>query len=124
MAERAKDDALRLAAVGLGGWGRNVLRAFSQCSGARLVRLCDIDAAALAAAGRNCPEAAATDDFEEVLADSTVDAVVLAAYKAQGGTLFRTDLDGAITLTVENGIAKFQTARARAFSPTAPHTRP
>jgi len=64
--------------VGLGGWGKNVLRAFSQCSGARLVRLCDVDAAALAAAGRNCPGAAATDDFEEVLADSGVDAIVLA----------------------------------------------
>jgi predicted dehydrogenase len=72
------EKTLGLGVVGIGGWGKNVLRAFSSVNGARVLRICDAGPQRLAAAAGSCPEAKATESFDEVLADSTVDAVALA----------------------------------------------
>jgi len=69
---------LGLGVVGIGGWGRNVLRAFSQTSGAAVVRICDSGREQLAAAAAGCPGARPADNYVEVLADEGVDAVALA----------------------------------------------
>jgi predicted dehydrogenase len=66
----------RLAQVGLGQWGRNLARNFAEL--AELVWLCDIDEVRLAGASRRYPGARSTRHLDEVLADESVDAVVLA----------------------------------------------
>lgn len=69
---------LRIAAVGLGYWGPNLARAWSGLETAELRWLCDLDEANLARVGAHHPEAAATSDLDQVLADPGVDAVSIA----------------------------------------------
>ena len=67
---------LRLAQVGLGQWGKNLARNFDQL--AELVWLCDIDDERRAEAAQAYRSAQATSRFDDVLADESVDAVVVA----------------------------------------------
>ena len=64
--------------VGYGYWGPNLARAFSEVEGTRVAAICDRSHQRLAAAERRCPKAAVTTSFEEVLAQSDVDAVAIA----------------------------------------------
>jgi len=64
--------------VGLGYWGPNIARAFGNLPGASLDWLCDRDADALARAQIRHPEARITSSFDELLADESLDAVVIA----------------------------------------------
>lgn len=72
-------EVVRLALVGVRGWGHNLLRTLSSLPSAELVVLCDASDTALASSGRLAPTARTTTRMETVLADSAVDAVVLAA---------------------------------------------
>jgi predicted dehydrogenase len=62
--------------VGLGQWGKNLVRNFDQL--AELVWLCDIDDERRAQAAQSYPSAQATSSFDDVLADESVEAVVVA----------------------------------------------
>jgi predicted dehydrogenase len=66
----------RLAQVGLGQWGKNLARNFDQL--AELVWLCDIDDERQAQAAQAYPSAQVTASFDDVLADESVEAVVVA----------------------------------------------
>ena len=66
----------RLAQVGLGQWGKNLARNFDQL--AELVWLCDVDDERRAELAPRYPAATMTANFEDVLADDSVDAVVIA----------------------------------------------
>jgi predicted dehydrogenase len=66
----------RLAQVGLGQWGKNLARNFDRL--AELVWLCDIDEERRAQAAASYPSAEVTSSFDDVLADDSVDAVVVA----------------------------------------------
>ena len=69
---------LRIAIVGLGYWGPNLLRNVFEIDGVRVVWLCDLDPALLARQSRRYPGVPVTRDLDQVLADPEVDAVVLA----------------------------------------------
>src|SRR5215470_12735381 len=69
---------LRVAVVGAGYWGPNLIRNFAACSAAELVAVCDRDAARLAQVLRNYPGVAAVDDFDDLLSRSDIDAVAIA----------------------------------------------
>ena len=71
-------DTVRLAVVGLGAWGKNVVRSFAGASHASLVCLCDRRARILDHHRRLYPEATVTDDYRSVLRDPQIDAVALA----------------------------------------------
>jgi predicted dehydrogenase len=66
----------RLAQVGLGQWGKNLARNFDQL--AELVWLCDVDEERRAQAAQSYPSAQVTASFDDVLADESVAAVVVA----------------------------------------------
>ena len=66
----------RLAQVGLGQWGKNLTRNFDQL--AELVWLCDVDDERRAQAAQSYPSALVTSSFDDVLADDSVEAVVVA----------------------------------------------
>jgi predicted dehydrogenase len=66
----------RLAQVGLGQWGKNLARNFDQL--AELVWLCDVDEERRAQAAQSYPSARVTPSFDDVLADESVEAVVVA----------------------------------------------
>ena len=62
--------------AGLGLWGSNLARNFHEL--ARLAWICDTDEERLAAAAARYPAACATTSFDELLADGSVKAVVVA----------------------------------------------
>lgn len=69
---------LEVAVCGAGNWGKNLVRAFSGLTDARLRTICDRSPTIRDQMQRGYPQATVTDDFDEVLADRNVHAVVLA----------------------------------------------
>ena len=69
---------VRIAVAGLGYWGPNLARNFAALPGCEVAWLCDANEAALEHVGRAHPAASRSHDLDEVLADDSVDAVVLA----------------------------------------------
>jgi predicted dehydrogenase len=66
----------RLAQVGLGAWGKNLLRNFGEL--AEVAWLCDLDAGRRNELAKTIPGARTTADFDELLAAPDVEAVVIA----------------------------------------------
>jgi predicted dehydrogenase len=66
----------RIAQVGIGQWGKNLVRNFAELGD--LTWLCDADPARLTEFGARYPSARITADVDELLADDAVDAVVVA----------------------------------------------
>jgi len=69
---------IRIAVVGLGYWGPNLVRNFAESSAFELSHLCDLREDALEGLGRRYPGVRLTTRYEEVLRDPDVDAVALA----------------------------------------------
>jgi predicted dehydrogenase len=69
---------VRVAVVGLGYWGPNLLRVLSELDGVDVRWICDLDAERLERYGRRNPAVATTRQVEQVFADPEVDAVVIA----------------------------------------------
>jgi predicted dehydrogenase len=67
-----------VAVVGLGYWGPNLLRVLGDNFDASVRWICDLDAERLGKYRRRHPDARATTRIERVLADSAVDAVIVA----------------------------------------------
>ena len=67
---------IRVAVAGLGYWGPNLVRNFDGMS--ELAWLCDVDRERLKAFSGRYPQARCTENFEELLADDALDAVVIA----------------------------------------------
>jgi len=69
---------VRLALVGLGYWGPNLLRAAMDLEDVEISILCDASADALARQARRHPWARLTQNVEEVLHDDSIDGVIVA----------------------------------------------
>lgn len=67
-----------IAIVGYGYWGPNLLRTFVNLSSCTVRYCCDLDIGKLQEAKRRFPHVEITNDFNKVISDSNVDAVVLA----------------------------------------------
>src|SRR5215213_9381946 len=72
------DHPVRIGLAGLGYWGPNLARNLDDLPDADLVWLCDADPGRLARYGARFAGARTTADFGDLLADDTVDAVVVA----------------------------------------------
>jgi predicted dehydrogenase len=68
----------RVAQVGCGYWGQNLIRNFWEIDGAEVVLVCDRDDKALARMQRRYPGVQTTSDYDQVLSSPDIDAVVLA----------------------------------------------
>jgi predicted dehydrogenase len=66
----------RVGHAGVGGWGKNVVRVLGEL--AELAWICDLDEARRGEYAARYPSSRVTADFEELLADDTVEAVVIA----------------------------------------------
>ena len=67
---------IRLGQAGIGQWGKNLVRNFAEL--ADLAWLCDADPEVVARFGARYPAARTTGDFDDLLADDSVEAVVVA----------------------------------------------
>jgi predicted dehydrogenase len=69
---------LRVAVVGLGYWGPNLVRNFHEVEDVEVAAICDLDESALAAIGRRYPAVARTTRFADVVGDPSIDAIAIA----------------------------------------------
>ncbi len=69
---------LKVAVVGYGYWGQNLLRNFCELEEAEVVLVCDFDSRALGRVKKRYPSIEVTSSYAQVLADPRVEAVVLA----------------------------------------------
>src|SRR2546427_5159448 len=74
---------VRVAVVGAGEWGINHVRTFAQLREAHLVSVCDLDGSRLQQVRTQYSGVGTTTDFDDVLKDPSVEAVVLASFAAQ-----------------------------------------
>ena len=71
-------EPLRVAVVGLGYWGPNLLRNLVELDDAEVVTMCDLREERLEHWGRRYPAIERTASYMEVLSDDRVEAVVIA----------------------------------------------
>ena len=69
---------IRVAIVGCGYWGQNLLRNFAELDEAEVSVVCDVDSRSLARAKKRYPSVEIVQDYSEVLTHNQVDAIVLA----------------------------------------------
>jgi predicted dehydrogenase len=77
-ADRRPEEPVRVAVVGLGYWGPNLLRVLSENEDVEVAWICDLDRDRLAQQRRRYPGARLTSRVDRVLEDPSVDAVVIA----------------------------------------------
>ncbi len=75
--EPARSEPVRIAIVGLGHWGKNVLRSFAGTTRCDVAAICDANPELLARRAPLYPSARATDSFQSVLDDPQTDAVAI-----------------------------------------------
>ena len=121
---------VRLAVVGLGYWGPNLVRNLVELPEAELAYVCDLRAEALSAVGRRYPGVRGTTSFDEVLADPDVDGVAIATPVATHHDLARAALEAGKHVLVEKPLAAssregeelLEVATARSLVLMAGHT--
>ena len=69
---------INLALIGFGYWGPNLARNFSRQDKCQLIAICDKEDACLEYARREYPHAQITNDFEDLLSNPSIDAVLIA----------------------------------------------
>ena len=69
---------LRVAIVGCGYWGQNLIRNFSELADVEVAAVCDFNLNALARTKRRYPTVELKQDFQQIVADSRIQAVVIA----------------------------------------------
>lgn len=93
----------RVAVVGVGYWGKNLARNFHELGA--LKALCDVDKSAEKDCGRNYNGVRFLPDFQEVLSDSSIDAVVLATPAVTHHEMARAALQAGKDVLVEKPLA-------------------
>ena len=96
---------LNIGVVGLGYWGPNIVRSLHRIGRVRLKYACDLDEDRRAKIAAQYPETHVTGDFEELLEDGELDAVVIAAPVPVHATLARKALQAGKDIFVEKPLA-------------------
>ena len=121
---------VRLAVVGLGYWGPNLVRNLVELPEADLAYVCDVRHDALNAIGRRYPAVQRTTSFDEVIADPAVDGVAIATPVSTHYDLARSALEAGKHVLVEKPLAAssregedlLEAANARGLVLMAGHT--
>ena len=96
---------LRVGVVGLGYWGPNLARNLQEIEQAELAWLCDLRPDVLEKLGRRYPGARTTMLYDEMLADDTLDAVVVATHVSSHFALAGAALEAGKHVFVEKPLA-------------------
>jgi len=96
---------MKLAVIGVGYWGPNLVRVFSQHPRVGRVTACDIDPARLERISQLHPAVELERDAERVFADPAIDAVVVALPVAQHYDMARRALEAGKHVLVEKPLA-------------------
>ncbi len=96
---------VKVAVVGLGYWGPNIVRVLHDLPDVEVAVLCDLDEKVLSAIARRYPTAKSTTSFEEALSDRSIDGVLLATPVATHFSLAQTALQAGKHVFVEKPMA-------------------
>ena len=96
---------LRIAVVGLGYWGPNLVRILDELPDAEIAAVCDRSDSALSSIRRRHPSIRATKDYEGLLSDPSIDAVALATPVSTHYALAAAALDAGKHTFVEKPLA-------------------
>jgi predicted dehydrogenase len=69
---------INIAIIGYGYWGPNLVRNFSELPNAKVVAVADLDKSRLELVARRYPNVRTTTDIQEILGDTSIDAVAVA----------------------------------------------
>jgi predicted dehydrogenase len=97
--------AVRVAVVGLGYWGPNLVRNLHEIEGGDVVAVCDVREDALAGIARRYPAVRRTTRYEDILADPDVDAVAIATPVSSHHPLASAALDAGKHTFIEKPLA-------------------
>ena len=103
--QQLRQAPLRIGVVGLGYWGPNIARNIAELPGAELAYLCDLRSEAIEPLARKYPNARATRDFAELLADREVDAVAISTPVSTHAELAAAALEAGKHVFVEKPLA-------------------
>jgi protoporphyrinogen oxidase/predicted dehydrogenase len=98
-------ERVRIAVVGLGYWGPNLARNLAESDTFELAYLCDLRPHVMEPLSRRYPAARCTTRLDEVLRDSTVDAVVIATNVSTHYSLAMSALEAGKHVFVEKPLA-------------------
>jgi predicted dehydrogenase len=98
-------EPLRIGIVGLGYWGKTLLRTFTNLPSARVVALCDQDAARLDALAGEHPGLRCVPDLDHLLALADVDAVLIVTPPSKHHAMARASLAAGRHVWVEKPLA-------------------
>jgi predicted dehydrogenase len=96
---------VRVAAVGCGYWGPNVIRNLYSLPGFELCCVCDVDAQRLRSVAARYPAARSTTDIADIFEDPTIDAVYLSTPVSSHYQLVKRALDSGKHVLVEKPLA-------------------
>jgi predicted dehydrogenase len=97
---------VRVAVIGCGYWGQNLLRNFCELEGADVVMVCDFDPRSLNRVTRRYPSIEVTPSYGDVLANPRVDAVVIATPVSTHYSLAKQALSANKHVLVEKPLAQ------------------
>jgi predicted dehydrogenase len=95
-----------LAQVGIGYWGKNLLRNFATIDGVDLVMACDHREEVLSSVADQFPKAQTTSIYQDLLESSDVDAIVIATETPQHAPLAKLALEAGKHVFVEKPLAQ------------------
>jgi len=100
------DEPVQVGVVGLGYWGPNLARNFDRLPGAALRWVCDADEDKRARWAPQFPSTQVSADFDELLADPELDAVVVATHVPSHPVLARRAFEAGKHVFVEKPLAQ------------------
>ena len=123
-------DAVKVAVVGVGYWGPNIVRNLQHVEVCEGVVAFDLDESRLKGIARNYPSTTLATDLDEVLSDPDVGAVIVATPVITHADLARRILDAGKSVLVEKPLAAtsaeaqdvVEAARSRGLLAMAGHT--
>jgi len=104
-ARNGTDQSVRVAVVGLGYWGPNLVRNFFELPETELVAVCDLDADRIDRTCRRYPNVRRTTSYDELLDDPTIEGVAVATSVRSHFELARAALEAGKHVLVEKPMA-------------------
>ena len=83
--DAAPGPPVKLAIIGLGSWGREILTALARVPSADLAMACDVYAPAVRRAGEIAPGATGVADLRRALESPAIDAIVVERFPGYAG---------------------------------------
>lgn len=99
-------DTIGVGVVGYGYWGPNLVRNFNEASGSRVVAVSDVRQERLAQVRNRYPAVHTTGDYQELLADPALDAILIATPVASHYRLAMAAIEAGKHVLVEKPLAR------------------